>query len=101
MAAESYVRVLLEDGANPFAVQRKIGDVDRYIGSYVVDVERLDGGSFDPFDVIAGFNGTTGEVDSAIEQVRGIDGVVEVRDFRNNRDVPPAIGVPGLGDEQG
>jgi hypothetical protein len=93
MAVETYLRLRIHEGDDPIDLQRQISDFAGYIGSYVVEVEAVDG-DFEPFDIIAGFNGrNSADVDDAVAQVAEVVDVVF--EFRNRNDVPPSIGGPG------
>ena len=54
--AEIYVRVRVEEGASRFRVQQRLSGIGGYIGSYVVENEKVGDGDFDPFDIAVGYN---------------------------------------------
>lgn len=99
-AAESYLRVLLVEGADAIEVQQALSEIKGYIGSYVVEVQGLGETVFEPFDIAIGFNGPPEQVDAAVEAVRADQRVAEVRELRNRNQVTQLVLLPSEGRKQ-
>jgi len=92
--AEIYVRVRVEDGASRFRVQQRLSRIGGYIGSYVVENEKVGDGDFDPFDIAAGYNVNEDRVEATMNAIRGTQGVAGARGMQNRNDVTPLILFP-------
>jgi hypothetical protein len=92
--SEIYVRVRVEDGASRFRVQQRLSGVAGYIGSYVVENEKVGEGDFDPFDIAVGYNIPDERVAATMEAIRGTTGVAGARGMRNRNPVTPLILFP-------
>jgi hypothetical protein len=93
LAVETYLQVRVADGADALDVQAAAAAIPRYIGSFTVDTESVGDGEYFPFHVAVGFNGTAQEVDRAVEAIRSVEGVVDVRETRN-RALRPRVPLP-------
>jgi hypothetical protein len=92
MAFETYLRVRSGE-TDPIDINRQVADIVGYIGSYIVDLDEEPDFSF---DILVGFQARAEEdLDEAVNQVRGLVGHDNVKEFRNRGEVPPSIGVPG------
>jgi hypothetical protein len=101
-SVETYHRVRLTDPTSAAAYQGKVQDMAGYIGSYIVDVEGIDGLATFPFQVVVGFRTRVAQHDQleAFQTVADLAAelgkdplVAEVRTLRNRSlvaDLPDA-----------
>ena len=92
--AEIYVRVRVEEGASRFRVQQRLSGIGGYIGSYVVENEKVGDGDFDPFDIAVGYNVNEERVGATMDAIRNTAGVAGARGMQNRNEVTPLILFP-------
>jgi hypothetical protein len=93
-AVEIFVRVRVEEGASTVRIQQSLSGIHGYIGSYIVDIEKVGDGAVDPFDIAIGYNVPEERIADTMNAVRGTEGVVGARGIKNRNPVTPLILFP-------